>query len=88
MQKELPNGQANWRLASGEQRWVSPQRWRRNGNMEGSFDRPFPSYRQRRERGSGPGPARQPTARRSGGTTARRQVPYSVPLTGGPQLGF
>jgi hypothetical protein len=29
-----------------------------------------------------------PTARRSDRTTARRQVPCSVPLAGGPQSGF
>jgi hypothetical protein len=57
MQKELPNGQANQRLAGDEQRWVSPQHRGRNGDEEGCFGQFFASYRRRRERGSGPGPA-------------------------------
>jgi hypothetical protein len=57
--KELSNGRANRRLAGDEQRWVSPRHWGRNGDREGNFGRLFPSYRRRRERRSGPGPARR-----------------------------
>jgi hypothetical protein len=55
MQKELPNGRANWWLAGGEWRWVSPRSWGSNSDSEESFGWLFPSYRRRRERGSGPG---------------------------------
>jgi hypothetical protein len=90
MQKELPNGRANWQLASGEQRWVSPRCWGRNGDGEGSFGRLFPSHRRRRERvvpvlhvGDS-----RPTVHCSGETMAWHWVPCSVPLMGGPQSVF
>jgi hypothetical protein len=87
MQKELPNGRANRRLAGGEWRWVSAQRWGRNDNVEGSFGRRFPSYRRRREReGVVPVPHVDDglsMAHRSDGTTAWRWPPLLHANDGG-----